>query len=301
MKQFIFTIGLPGSGKTTFLKEKGYSDIISADDIKLTIEDPFLDNLSMEEIHERSVQEARKEAFIRLNRGDDLVVMDMGGINSRYTYSIIECALSNGYKDIKAYFIDTPIDICIERMKSRGRVVPIDDVHRKSCRLNSSIINIKDYGVDVVTVPYFTNKYLFLDMDGTICSYQKPPRDIDGNVDFVNSRMFENARPVKHIIEWAKGWDDKDKFILGACPNSISMKEKILWLEKNMYYIELDNMYFVGNKDYKHVFLKHLIQKLKLDKKDVLVVDDNYSIIDNMLKIGVNCIHPSNIDSIVKQ
>ena len=40
MKQFIFTIGLPGSGKTTFLKEKGYSDIISADDIKLTIEDP---------------------------------------------------------------------------------------------------------------------------------------------------------------------------------------------------------------------------------------------------------------------
>lgn len=301
MKQFIFTIGLPGSGKTTFLKEKGYSDIISADDIKLTIEDPFLDNLSMEEIHERSVQEARKEAFIRLNRGDDLVVMDMGGINSRYTCSIIECALSNGYKDIKAYFIGTPIDICIERMKSRGRVVPIDDVHRKSCRLNSSIINIKGYGVDVVTVPYFTNKYLFLDMDGTICSYQKPPRDIDGNVDFVNSRMFENARPVKHIIEWTKNWDDEYKFILGACPNSISMEEKMSWLQMNMDDISLNNIYFVGNKDYKHVFLKHLIQKLKLDKKDVLVVDDNYSIIDNMLKIGVNCIHPSNIDSIVKQ
>lgn len=301
MKQFIFTIGLPGSGKTTFLKEKGYSDIISADDIKLTIAGSSPSDLDMEEIHERSVQEARKEVFIRLNRRDDLVVMDMGGINSKYTCSIIECALSNGYKEIKAYFVDTPIGICIERMKNRGRVVPIDDVYRKSCRLNSSIINIKNYGVDVITVPYFTNKYLFLDMDGTICSYQKPPRDIDGNVDFVNSKMFENAKPVKHIIEWTKGWDNKDKFILGACPNSISMKEKVLWLEKNMYDIEPGNMYFVGNKDYKHVFLKHLIQKLKLDKKDVLVVDDNYSIIDNMLKIGVNCIHPSNIDSIVKQ
>lgn len=301
MKQFIFTIGLPGSGKTTFLKEKGYQDIISADDIKLTIAGPSPSDLNMGEIHERSVQEARKEAFARLDRGDDLVTMDMGGINSKYTCSIIERALSNGYRDIKAYFIDTPINICIERMKSRGRVVPIDDVYRKSCRLNSSIINIKNYGVKVETISYFTNKYLFLDMDGTICSYQKPPRDIDGNVDFVNSRMFENARPVKHIIEWSKNWDDEYKFILGACPNSISMEEKMSWLQMNMDDISLNNIYFVGNKDYKHVFLKHLIQKLKLDKKDVLVVDDSYSIIDNMLKIGVNCIHPSNIDSIVKQ
>lgn len=300
MKEFIFTIGLPGSGKTTFLKKKGYSDIISADNIKLTMEDPFLDNLNMEEIHERSVQEARKEAFMRIEREDDIIVMDMGGINSRYTHSIIERALVNKYK-VKAYFMDTPIDICIERMNKRGRVVPVSDVYRKGCRLNSSIIDIKGLGVSIEIISYFTNKYLFLDMDGTICSYQKPPRDIDGNVDFVNSRMFENAQPVKHIIEWSKGWESKDKFILGACPNSISMEEKTLWLQKNMYDIKPGNVYFVGNKDYKHIFLKHLIQKLKLDKKDVLVVDDNYSIIENMLKIGVNCIHPSNISSIVKQ
>lgn len=300
MKQFIFTIGLPGSGKTTFLKEKGYSDIISADDIKLTIKAPFLYDMSTEEIHEKSVQEARKMAFKRIERGDDIIVMDMGGINSSYTYSIIERALINKY-EVKAYFMDTPIDVCIERMSKRGRVVPVSDVYRKNCKLNSSIIGIKGLGVSIETVSYFTNKYLFLDMDGTICSYQKPPRDIDGNVDFVNSKMFENARPVKHIIEWTKGWDDKDKFILGACPNSISMEEKMLWLEKNMHDIKQGNVYFVGNKDYKHVFLKHLIQKLKLDKKDVLVVDDNYGIIENMLKIGVNCIHPSNIDSIVKQ
>lgn len=299
MKQFVFTIGLPGSGKTTFLKEKGYSDIISADDIKFIIKDMFLDSINMEEIHERSVQEAREEAFTRIERGDDTIVMDMGGINSRYTCSIIERALIHKY-EVKAYFMDTPIDVCIERMNKRGRVVPVSDVYRKSCKLNSSIINIKDLGVSIETIPYFTNKYLFLDMDGTICSYQKPPRDIDGNVDFVNSRMFENALPVKHIIEWTENWYDKDKFILGACPNSISMEEKMLWIKRNMHDIRPGNVYFVGNKDYKHVFLKHLIQKLKLDKKDVLVVDDNYSTIENMLKIGVNCIHPSNIDSIIK-
>ena len=60
MKQFIFTIGLPGSGKTTFLKEKGYSDIISADDIKLTIKAPFLYDMSTEEIHENPCKKLEK-------------------------------------------------------------------------------------------------------------------------------------------------------------------------------------------------------------------------------------------------
>ena len=299
MKEFIFTIGLPGSGKTTFLNENGYryAEKISADDIKDTIRGKSPADKDESEIHEESVQQARNEAFRRMSEEYGRIVMDMGGINSTYTKTIIAHANLKGYKT-KAYFLDTPVSVCIERMKQRGRIVPLEDVYKKSCKLNACLMDIADMGVEIEVVPYFTNKYLFLDMDGTVCSYQKPPRDMDGNVDFVNSRMFENAAPVRHVIEWSKKWGYERTFILGACPNSIAMEEKTSWIQKNMGRIRMGNVYFVGNKDYKHVFLKHLIQKLKLNKRDVLVVDDNYDIIDRMLKTGVNCIHPSNIESI---
>lgn len=302
MKEFIFTIGLPGSGKTTFLKERGYcyAEKISADDIKDKIRGASPADKDESKIHEESVQEARNEAFRMMSEGYNRIVMDMGGINSTYTKTIIANADLKGYKT-KAYFLDTPVDVCIERMKQRGRIIPLEDVYKKNCKLNACLIDIADMGVEIEVVPYFTNKYLFLDMDGTICSYQKPPRDMDGNVDFVNSQMFKNATPVKHVIEWAEKWGYEKTFILGACPNSIAMGEKMFWIQKNIDKIYMNNVYFVGNKDYKHVFLKHLIQKLKLNKRDVLVVDDNYDIIDKMLKLGVNCIHPSNIDSIKVQ
>lgn len=307
MKQFIFTAGLPGSGKSYWLKEHFDLDslaFVSADEIKeeIAVEmchgslcdiDEFLSS-----IHEESIEKARDRAKQFMANQEDTILMDMGGINNHYTQHLIEYAHDFGYK-CRAILFDTPIEVCIERMKERGRVIPMDNMYKKNCIMNRCFENIMDSVEEYEVVHYFTNKYIFLDMDGTICAYQKPPRDIDGNVDFVNSGMFKNPAPVKHIIDWVrKNYPMENVYILGVSPNSICQEDKIAWLSRYFSGIDYNHVYFCGNKDYKHIMLKHLMYKLKMDKKDVLMIDDNYQVINNMLGIGVNCIHPSNLESI---
>lgn len=307
MKKFIFTVGLPGCGKTTYLEkhiDKSYS-FVSADNIKMGWWMSYPDktknimdqNSFMELHHEESIEEAGELVRDLMCKGNANIIMDGGGINNHYTMDIVQFAKEHGYR-CKAIIFDTPIEVCLKRMESRDRKVPVSDIYKKYQMMPRCIEVIKKEVDEVEYVNYFTNRYLFLDMDGTICSYQKPPRDIDGNVDFVNSGFFKNALPVEHILEFASCRNTDNVFILGACPNSIAYKEKLEWLNEHASFIPKNNIYFCGNKDYKHVMLKHLLIKLKLDKKDVLMIDDNYQTIDNMLKLGVNAIHPSNISSI---
>lgn len=64
-------------------------------------------------------------------------------------------------------------------------------------------------------------------MDGTIASYTKGPKDIDENIDFVNSKLFEHSLPINHIIsKISNEYKPENIFILTACPNSISWEEK---------------------------------------------------------------------------
>ena len=293
MKQFIFTAGLPGSGKTTYLEQNieiEKSLFVSADKIKERIwehKEKYGDTTHLdkdgffESIHKLSTDQAEDEVKLLMNQGHERIVMDMGGINNSYTKRIIDAAHVNGYKCLALLF-DTPVEVCLKRMSQRGRVVPAEDLYKKNQMLNKSFNGIIDMVEEYKFIHYFTNKYIFLDMDGTVCAYQKPPRDIDGNVDFVNSRMFANPHPVPHIIEWVKNNFEPDKIhILGASPNSICTEDKRKWIERNMPFIDSNNVYFCGNKDYKHVTLKQLMIKLKMQPKDVLMIDDNYQIINN--------------------
>ena len=327
MVKFIFTFGLPGSGKSTYLKEN-YPDVIyfnsydeklikesvknnkylliSADNIKYILSKRR--GLPPESYHEESVKLAKELVYKVADvykKGEDFygvkVIMDGGAINSHYTQDIIDYIKND--KDsgciITCIAFDTPVGVCIDRISQRERKVPIESIYAKNQELQECFYRYSRC-VDVMKkVNYYENKYIVLDMDGTIVSYTKGPKDIDGNIDFVNSKLFEHSLPVENIImKISNKYNPENIFILTACPNSISWQEKNKWLDRYLENVPKNNRYFVGNKEKKDVFLKQLCLLKHWKYNEVVMVDDDHNTLDKLNAIGINAIHPSNIEAL---
>jgi len=296
-KTATFTLGLPGSGKTTFLRTLFCTDYryISADEIRLT--HPMYDPLHPELIHDECVAKAEEMVYELANRDGD-IIMDGGGINNSYTARIINNLRDKGYKII-VYFINTPVNICIdrnnERVEKSQRFVPISVIIDKSYRLMESVVRLKFLADEFHEIKYYTDKNMFVDMDGVVAEYQDLPLDEDGNINFVSHHIFRNAKPVNEVIDKLRTLCDNghNLYILSASPNSICNDEKINWLKMYMPFINQKNIYFVGNKDFKSVMIKDLMAKLKLKTCDCTLIDDEHSVIEKVKKIKIRVIHPS--------
>ena len=299
--EFIFCCALPGAGKSTYLKSHydNTYDIVSADEIKKIL--PGYDPENPEAVHEESVQRARSAIFAMCETplGEFKVILDGGGINNHYNVSIIEKVReTNPDAKITCLFFDTPVEVCIERISHRERKVPISDIYRKNQQIIKCVNRYREMVDEFVRIDYFTNKYLILDMDGTIASYGKSKLDEDGNIDFVNCEQFRWSQPVPHVIEFVKKhFDMQNVFVITACPNSIAWQEKLEWLDKHFPEVRAENRMFVGNKDWKHVFIKHLAIKNKWDLKDVCIVDDFHNTLTKCSAMGMNAVQPSNIEA----
>lgn len=329
VKEFIFCVGLPGCGKSTYL-ESQYSPlhvntltkltdsckfaqwckhnhnrktiIISADEIK-----EYLDGFSNEHpenVHELSVKYARQFIYDLVTYDyDGTIILDGGGINNHYNQAIIEYFKSNSANThITCLFFDTPIDVCLKRIEGRTRKVPVESVYEKSLKLVSCIERYKPLVDTFKRVNYFTSEHLFLDMDGTIAAYGKSKYDIHGNKDFCCSELFLHLRPVKHVIDFVKAnFDMHNVYICTAVANSVVWNEKNIWLDKYFPEIPKENRLFVGNKDYKHVFVSNYCAMKGWDINTVTLIDDYHDTIHKCEKLGINCVHPSNIESIIDE
>ena len=303
MKEAIFTMGLPASGKSTLIQSllqdelyKGFT-LVSADELRLA--HPLYNPLMPHLIHEECVKSAENMMYVFSKMGTDLI-MDGGGINSSYTKRIITSLKEEGYH-ITIYFVNTPPQICIKRNEERisngTRFVPPSEIIDKSYKLNKSIEILKPLADEFIEIPYFTNRVIFCDMDGVLAEYQNLITDQWGDIDFVNFEVFRNAKPVKEVIQKLKTFYERGCIIniLSASPNSICNSEKIEWIKEHLPFITIENIYFAGNKQFKHVLLRQLIKKLKIKESDVLVIDDEGPILNNYRTLGVNTIHPSSL------
>ena len=293
-------LGLPGSGKSSWITENKKSTyfIVSADEIR--INHPNYDPQNPDVIHKECVSLAEQKMYEYSKLGES-IIMDGGGINNNYTLRILNKMKEYGYVT-KVVFIDTPAHICIERnnqrIKNGERFVPNESIIDKAYRLQKSIINLIGVCDEFITVPYYTNEHIFVDLDGTLCEYQSLPVDNDGDVNFVGYEVFKNSRPVTPVIEEInklKRFKEKQIYIISASPNSICNQEKNEWIQQHCDFIDKNNIYFVGNKNFKHTFLKHLMLKLKLKPNQCMVIDDDHRILENYKSIGVNTVHPSSL------
>lgn len=326
IKEFIFCVGLPGCGKSTFLESNydfvkapfiedgnefgrfvktaksyvGKYIIVSADNIKLNL-GGYSDE-HPENVHELSVKLARQYIYsIVDNDFDGSVILDGGGINNHYNQEIIEYFREHSPETkITCLFFDTPIDVCLKRVSERERKVPVESIYDKSLKLVSCLERYKPMVDYFVRIDYYTSEHIMIDMDGTIAAYGKSKYDIDGNKDFCCSQLFLHLKPVKHVIDFVKNnFDLNEVYICSAVANSVVWDEKNQWLDKYFPEIPRQNRLFVGNKDYKHVFVKNYCAMRNWPLNTVTLIDDYHPTIQKCEKLGINCVHPSNIESII--
>lgn len=298
IKYAIFMLGLPGSGKSFYIqnnKELARHYLVSADKIRL--KHPKYNPKEPEAIHAECVNLAEQLVYEYAENNYN-IVMDGSGINNHYTLRIITKLKNMGYR-IKVVFIDTPVDICClrnrERFEAGERFVPISAIIEKSYKLRKSIETLRTITDDFEVVSYFSDKNVFVDLDGTVAEYQTLPTDEFGNINFVEYEVFKYSKPVYEVINKIRKLSEEGKeiYIISASPNSIASKEKAEWVNKYMPFVKTENIYFAGNKNFKYVFLQELMSKLKLFPQDCMVIDDDHAVITTYRQLFVNVVHPS--------
>ena len=120
----VLTIGLPGSGKTTWFKRRGVTPL-SSDMLRSILFDDITEQRYQGLVFStlRSLLRARLIAKMPWN------YVDATNLSPHERRQWIKMAKSFGY-DVQAVFFDVPLEICMERNSRRERTVS-DDVMKK--------------------------------------------------------------------------------------------------------------------------------------------------------------------------
>ena len=116
--KIVIAVGLPGSGKSTYFKHRGWN-AISSDEIRRLIADDPEDQT----IHARVFATIRYLIRQRLAAGRPVTYVDATHLTRWERRPYISLARRYGC-EIEALFFDVPVETCIQRNEGRERVVP---------------------------------------------------------------------------------------------------------------------------------------------------------------------------------
>lgn len=127
--KIILTVGLPGSGKSTYLARLG-ANPISSDEVRRWLADDARDQT----IQARVFATVRYLVRQRLANGRPVTYVDATHLTKWERRPYVE--LARRYKcRLEALFFDVPVETCIRRNRGRGRVVPEEAIRKMAQRL----------------------------------------------------------------------------------------------------------------------------------------------------------------------
>ena len=122
-------VGLPGSGKSTYLEQIG-AGALSSDAIRRLLADDETDQT----IHDRVFQTMRYLLRHRLALGRPVTYIDATNLTAEERRPYLAIGQSYGC-DLEAIYFDVPLEVCRERNARRHRVVPEEALMKMAAKL----------------------------------------------------------------------------------------------------------------------------------------------------------------------
>jgi len=127
--RIVITVGLPGSGKSTYLQKLGVN-AISSDAIRLTLADDATD----QSIHVQVFATMRYLLRRRLMLRRPVSYVDATHVTVAERAPYVRIAHAFGC-EIEALFFDTPAEVCQSRNRERQRLVPPEAIEAMRAKL----------------------------------------------------------------------------------------------------------------------------------------------------------------------
>jgi predicted kinase len=127
--RIVVLVGLPGSGKSTYLERIGTAGL-SSDAVRKLLADDETDQT----IHARVFQTIRYLLEQRLEIGRPVTYIDATNLTPEERAPYIEIGRAHGC-EVEAVFFDVPLSVCLERNARRHRVVPAEAMTKMAAKL----------------------------------------------------------------------------------------------------------------------------------------------------------------------
>lgn len=122
-------VGLPGSGKSTWLANEGHTAISSDEIRRLLSDDP-----TNQSIHARVFSTVRYLLRHRLELCRPATYVDATNLTRKERRPYVQLAAKYN-ADVQAVFFDVPVAICQQRNRARSRVVPEEVIAAMAAKL----------------------------------------------------------------------------------------------------------------------------------------------------------------------
>ena len=122
-------VGVPGSGKSTYLNRLAVN-AISSDAVRLLL----ADDATIQTIHERVFATMRYILRHRIAIGRPVSYLDATHLTVAERAPYVSIARAYGC-DLEAVFFDVPVEVCQQRNRRRRRVVPEEAIEAMQLKL----------------------------------------------------------------------------------------------------------------------------------------------------------------------